>query len=73
MASLLYSKITLYLLMVTTYKITLTQGSVAITGAAVKWLRDNLNVISRASEIGKICIFTQLNEFLVKAQYWQLA
>ena len=38
----------------------------------MKWLRDNLNVISRASEIGKICIFTQLNEFLVKAQYQQL-
>jgi len=30
------------------------QGSVAITGAAVKWLRDNLNLISKASEIGKI-------------------
>lgn len=32
------------------------QGSVAITGAAVKWLRDNLNVIGSASEIGKIII-----------------
>ncbi|RMX56856.1 hypothetical protein pdam_00006321 [Pocillopora damicornis] len=27
------------------------EGSVAITGAAVKWLRDNLNLISSASEI----------------------
>ncbi|XP_044180131.1 glycerol kinase-like [Acropora millepora] len=27
------------------------EGSVAITGAAVKWLRDNLNVIGSASEI----------------------
>ncbi|KAJ7376770.1 hypothetical protein OS493_032504 [Desmophyllum pertusum] len=27
------------------------EGSVAITGAAVKWLRDNLNLISKASEI----------------------
>lgn len=34
------------------------QGSVAITGAAVKWLRDNLNVISKASEIGKIDMTT---------------
>lgn len=34
------------------------QGSVAITGAAVKWLRDNLNLISKASEIGKIDIVT---------------
>ena len=30
------------------------QGSVAITGAAVKWLRDNVNMISKASEIGKM-------------------
>ena len=28
------------------------QGSVAITGAAVKWLRDNLNLFNKASEIG---------------------
>ena len=34
------------------------QGSVAITGAAVKWLRDNLNLISKASEIGKIDMTT---------------
>ena len=29
------------------------QGSVAIAGAAVKWLRDNLNMIEKASEIRK--------------------
>ncbi|KAI9340146.1 hypothetical protein DFJ73DRAFT_845415 [Zopfochytrium polystomum] len=30
------------------------EGSIAIAGAAVKWLRDNLGIISKASEIGEL-------------------
>lgn len=44
------------------------QGSVAITGAAVKWLRDNLNVISSASEIGKIFIIIYYTAKLILGQ-----
>ena len=29
------------------------QGSVAIAGAAVRWLRDNLGIIKSSSEIGE--------------------
>jgi glycerol kinase len=32
----------------------LLQGSVAIAGAAVKWLRDNLGIIKAAAEIGEL-------------------
>lgn len=28
------------------------QGSVAIAGAAVRWLRDNLSIINSSSEVG---------------------
>mmetsp|Transcript_136 Transcript_136/g.178 ORF Transcript_136/g.178 Transcript_136/m.178 type:complete len:507 (+) Transcript_136:16-1536(+) len=30
------------------------EGSIAVAGAAVKWLRDNLNVISQASDMDKL-------------------
>ena len=30
------------------------QGSVAIAGAAVKWLRDNMGIIKESAEISKI-------------------
>ena len=33
------------------------QGSVAIAGAAVKWLRDNLGIIKESSEISNSRIF----------------
>ena len=29
------------------------QGSVAIAGAAVKWLRDNIGIIENSADIGK--------------------
>ncbi len=34
------------------------EGSVAIAGAAVKWLRDNLGIISDSSEISWVLSFT---------------
>jgi glycerol kinase len=29
------------------------KGSIAIAGAAVQWLRDNLGIISSSGEVGK--------------------
>ena len=39
----------------TTYQLffAILQGSVAIAGAAVRWLRDNLGLIKSAIDIGK--------------------
>lgn len=55
------------------------EGSVAITGAAVKWLRDNLNVISKASEIESLArsVSSSAGVYFVPAfsglyaPYWQ--
>lgn len=41
------------------------QGSVAITGAAVKWLRDNLNLFNKASEIGIYFFNSSASGFLL--------
>ena len=33
------------------------EGSIAIAGAAVKWLRDNMGIIKTSSEIGTLISF----------------
>ena len=35
------------------YIIYLIQGAIAIAGAAVQWLRDNIGIIEKSSDIGK--------------------
>lgn len=37
------------------------QGSIAITGAAVKWLRDNLGIIKSAAETEQLAASVQDN------------
>ena len=37
------------------------EGSIAIAGASVKWLRDNLKIITKASEVGKFAAMVEDN------------
>ena len=39
--------------LMSTLRLFVMQGSVAIAGAAVRWLRDNLGIIKSSSEIGE--------------------
>lgn len=46
--------------LVHTFSFSSSQGSVAIAGAVVRWLRDNMGIIKSSAEIGSLLIMTRL-------------